>query len=380
MQIQRQNSLQGIPSSAWQALVDPAFPFLSLEFLISLETSSCIGKHSGWLPEYLLAYEGDTLVGALLLYEKYNSEGEFIFDWEWAMAYARHGYRYYPKLISALPFTPVMVPKFLVHPEVDASKVRQSLLEEALRTVESRAESGLHFFFVPREELDFLESQGFLPRFNFQLYWNNHSFRSFQDFTATLKRKGRQDIERERRQIKASGLTIENFSGASLGPKHASVMFDFYASTYYKKGCEPYLNLEFFQEIFKKIPEKILLVLARDGEKWIGGSISLIGQKRLYGRYWGCSEEYRHLHFELCYYQTVDYAIAHGLEAVEAGAGGGHKIPRGFVPHWTYSAHRIEHPQFREAIARFLIQEKTLLEDNFREVLKSSPYREIPSL
>lgn len=371
------HSIHEIPVSRWNALHSGAFPFARHEFLSALETQGCVGLGTGWIPVYLTVWDGEELAGAAYLYEKDDSFGEFVFDWEWADAYARHRLNYYPKLVAAVPFTPANGPKFLLRPGPHSFDVGRRLAEAARDFIEERQFSGLHFLFQPAEEAAFTEELGFSIRHGFQYHWENKSYRSFDDFLNSLKRKRRQQIASERRQVEKAAVSVEILSGDDLDPDHGSLMFEFSAATFLKKnGTMPYLTEGFFREIFASMKERIVLFLARSEGRPVAAALHFRENDRLFGRYWGGFSDFKFLHFELCYYAPIQYAIEQGIRIFEAGAGGEHKIMRGFVPTLTYSAHWIRHPGFRQAIGNFIEEEKRLIGLHLERMKAHSPYKE----
>ncbi len=379
MKVERLSSIERMDASsisAWRALEPRDFPFFDFEFLRALERSHSVGRKSGWSPVYLLCKDSGNVVGALCLYLKTDSYGEYIFDWDWATAYRQHGLRYYPKLVSAVPFTPATGPKLLAHPGADHQEVTHALLEEARRLGDEAGVSSSHALFVPEEELEEFAGRGFAVRHSLQFHWRNRGYDSFPDYLAALTSKRRRQISRERRQLEGEGLTIERLTGEDLEPEHAALMYHFYLSTLDGKWGVPYLTEEFFTEVFQTMSDRILLVLARDGRGVpIAGTLNFFKGRNLYGRYWGAAEERRNLHFELCYYQTIEFAIEKGLKLFEAGAQGEHKLARGFLPSLTYSAHDIRHPQFRRAIEEYIEEEKDLLAGAMTHYSHHDPYR-----
>jgi len=363
-------SLSSLAQPAWQRLTPPDFPFTDYEFLLALEQSECVGEDAGWIPHYLVEPEG-----ASFLYLKNNSYGEYIFDWAWADAYHRHGMAYFPKLVSAIPFTPATGPKLLFSPVADRDAVAARLLLAAKKKTEEQNASSLHYLFLTREELSYFEREEFLIRHSFQYHWKNREYGSFDDFLSVLKSRKRKQILKERREAQGNGINIMRLSGEALKPEHAGIFHGFYLSTVEKMGASAYLNLDFFRRVFETMKKEIILILAEERGQPVAGALYFEKGSSLFGRYWGASKELPYLHFELCYYQPIEYAIGKGLKAVEAGAQGEHKVARGFLPELTYSAHWIRHPAFREAIGRFIDEEKLAIEAHFAAWKEHSPYR-----
>ena len=380
MRVGRLSSIAGIDADAWRSVGVPDFPFFDYEFLRGLENSGSIGPENGWSPVYLVCQEEEKLLGALCLYVRTDSYGEYIFDWEWAHAYREHGLSYYPKLAAAVPFTPATGPKLLLGQNLDETRRSEvkSVLLDAVRDVgdELRVSSS-HALFLPDEELREFESRGFDIRHSLQFHWHNRGYEAFSDYLGALESKRRRQISRERRQLEEEGLVIERLTGDALFPEHAKIMYRFYISTSDRKWGMPYLNEEFFEEVFRTMKDRTLLVLARDGPtgRPIAGTLNFFKGRSLFGRYWGATEARRNLHFELCYYQTIEFAIERGMTLFEAGAQGEHKLARGFLPKITYSAHDIYHPAFRRAIGQYIEEEKKYLAGTMEMYKRHDPYK-----
>ena len=377
MRVERLSGIERVDDlAAWRALESPDFPFFDYEFLRALERSGSIGGTSGWSPVYLVCKDDlGRVLGALCLYLKTHSYGEYIFDWEWAHAYRQHGLPYYPKLVAAVPFTPATGPKLLVRPDADRAAVTQALLEAAQRLGEERRVSSSHALFLPKEELDEFSQNGFAVRHSVQFHWHNRGYGAFSDYLDAMMSKRRRQVARERRQLE--GVEIERLTGNELSPEHAATMYRFYLATSDRKWGSPYLTGAFFAEVFRTMGDRILLVLARDRGtgRPIAGALNFFKGRTLYGRYWGAVEERRNLHFELCYYQAIEFAIERCLALFEAGAQGQHKLARGFLPSLTYSAHAIRHPKFKRAIERYITEERELLAEDMQAYARQDPYK-----
>jgi len=374
------DGLHHVSPDAWNALIGADFPFLEHHFLQALEATRCVGDETGWLPQHLLLHDHGQLVGAVPLYLKTDSYGEYIFDWEWANAYQRHGLPYYPKLTCAIPYTPATGPRLLVHPEAPQTAVKSRLLAEARSLLKSSLGSSLHFLFIPESEVADFEDAGFLVRHSYQFHWRNPGYADFEEFLSSLKGRRRKEILRERRQVREQGLEIVWLSGDALQPWHADLFYRFYRSTIHHKWSNAYLTREFFQQVLERMASQVLLVLAlKDGE-CVAGTLNFHKGARLYGRYWGCTQEFRSLHFELCYYQTIEYAIQNRIELFEAGAQGPHKLQRGFLPSLTYSAHWIGDPAFRKAIADFVTREQQAIASGLEHAEEYHPFRKEAAL
>jgi predicted N-acyltransferase len=377
MQVERLSGIERVDDlAAWRVLEPPDFPFFDFEFLRALERSGSIGGASGWSPVYLVCRDDlGRVLGALCLYLKTHSYGEYIFDWEWAHAYRQHGLPYYPKLVAAVPFTPATGPRLLVRPDTDRAAVTRTLLVAARRLGEERRVSSSHALFLPEEELDEFVEHGFAVRHSVQFHWRNRGYGAFSDYLDAMMSKRRRQVARERRQLE--GVEIERLTGSELSPEHAATMYRFYLSTSDRKWGSPYLTGAFFAEVFRTMGDRILLVLARDGStgRPIAGALNFFKGRTLYGRYWGATDERRNLHFELCYYQAIEFAIERHLALFEAGAQGQHKLARGFLPSLTYSAHAIRHPEFRRAIEDYITMEKKLLAEDMADYAQRDPYK-----
>ena len=354
--------IKDIGRDAWDACAGASDyagnPFISFDFLDALEESGCAVERTGWAPRHISVLDDQGAVAAVMpLYLKSHSQGEYVFDHAWADAYERAGGAYYPKLLSASPFSPVTGPRLLVRPGVDSQAARRVLLGGALAVCERAGASSLHVTFPTETDWTFLGEQGLLQRQNQQYHWHNAGYASFDGFLAALSSNRRKTIRRERRDAGA-GLDICCLSGAEITEDHWDAFFAFYMDTGSRKWGRPYLNRLFFSMLGERMADKVLLIMARRDGRWIAGALNLIGDDCLYGRNWGCLEEAPFLHFELCYYQAIEQAIHRGLARVEAGAQGEHKIARGYLPSPVYSAHWIADPALRAPVARFVEQER----------------------
>jgi predicted N-acyltransferase len=360
----------------WRSLESPDFPFNDYEFFAALEASGSIGKGSGWQPIYLgIEDDSSTIIGLLYAFAKQHSYGEYIFDWQWANFYQANGIDYYPKLLTSVPFTPATGPRILISSSTDINSdlIRSTLIKAALEISVNSRLSSYHALFIEKEEIALFESEGLAVRHSMQYHWHNRGYKSFEDFLGQLVGKRRRDIVRERSRAQSHGLTIECLSGKDLTSKHAEIMEALYQTTTDKKNAIAYLQGGFFQKIFNTMAESIVLVLASLEGQPVAGALNFRKGKKLYGRYWGSFEQYQDLHFELCYYQTIDYAIQHGIEIFEAGAQGEHKIQRGFIPSLTYSAHKIFDKRFAQPIEAFILEERSAVDEALREM--TSPYK-----
>ena len=348
-----------IGREAWDACASPAGdPFVSFDFLDACEASGSAVPREGWAGRHLsLQDEAGRVLGVLPLWLKGHSQGEYVFDHSWADAYERAGGRYYPKLLAAVPFTPVTGPRFLAHPDADPATVREALLQGAIALTERLGVSSLHVNFPTRPEWDAMGEAGLLQRQDMQYVWRNGGHQTFDDFLAALSSNRRKTIRRERREAQA-GLDIRTLTGADITEAHWDAFFAFYMDTGERKWGRPYLTRDFFSRIGATMADRIALVMAfREGTP-IAGALNLIGRDALYGRQWGALEEVPFLHFELCYYRAIEFAIERGLARVEAGAQGEHKIARGYLPSPVYSAHWIADPALRRPVADYLARER----------------------
>jgi len=336
-----------------------------------MERHGCVGEHYGWVPHHLALWQGQQLVGAVPLYVKTNSYGEFVFDWSWADAYARRGLRYYPKLVSAIPYTPATGSRLLV---ADAA-IRQTLVDCVHREVERLGFSSMHWLFPPPDEVALICAHHAVPRHDVQFHWRNAGYTDFAQFLAALSAKKRKNIQRERRLVGAADVHIERLPGDQVTDAQWAAFHVFYRHTFDTKGGMPTFSLEFFQEIGRTMGDQILLVLAGQGGRWVAGALCYVGQDTLYGRHWGALAHFDSLHFELCYYQGIEFAIAQGLAVFEPGAQGEHKIARGFLPVVTQSAHLLTDPVMRDAVARYLVQERVSIGDYVAQCLERTPFR-----
>ncbi len=373
--IQRADSLAQVGQQAWEQLDDGGNPFLHYEFLQGLERFGCLDGH-GWTPCHLLARSGENLLGALPLYVRDNSYGEFVFDWPWADAYEKAGGRYYPKLVTAVPFTPVRGPRLLVRRELGtAREVKALLVKAAIGLVEEARLSSFHCLFTEQDDQKVLEKHGLLPRHTCQFLWRNRNYRDFDDFLQGLTSRRRKEIRRERTRVRDSGVQVLRLLGADITPAHWAAFYEFYCATFHKRWGSPRLTLDFFMHLGEKLPDRTLLVLARQAGNYAAGAFAMLDDASLYGRHWGCNQYFANLHFELCYYQTIEYCLERRLRWVDAGVQGEHKINRGFEPVLAVSGHWLRHQGFRDAVAGFLRQETMEMNAYVEHLQAHSPYK-----
>jgi predicted N-acyltransferase len=368
-------SIQDIGAEVWQGLEVPDFPFFDYPFLKALEDSGSIGGRSGWDPIYLQSWDDQGLAAVLGSFVKSHSYGEYIFDWEWARFFQRFHRPYYPKLVHAAPFTPATGPRILLRAGADATQARERLIQFSLQLAVQGRLSSVHALFIPEEECTAFQEQGFALRHSLQYHWRNQGYRDFQDYLDTFVGKRRRDIQRERQRVQTHGLEFQCLSGEDLKPEHGTLMEQLYLTTAEKKDAIPYLRPGFFQKIFSSMPDRILLILASQHGRPVAGALNFFKGRTLFGRYWGTFGNFPDLHFELCYYQTIEFAIQRRLELFEAGAQGEHKIQRGFRPSLTRSAHRILDPDLREPIERFIAEERSLIHEAIQELDRKNPFK-----
>ena len=354
----------------------PYNPFISFQFLSALEDSGCVGGRSGWQPHHLrLETAGGALLGALPCYVKAHSQGEYVFDHGWAEAFQRAGGHYYPKLQCAVPFTPATGPRLLVAGGRDPLSVKAGLAEALKLVTERLGVSSAHISFLQERDIGILEAAGYLHRTDQQFHFFNEGFASYDDFLATLASRKRKALKRERREALSGGITIDWLTGSDLTERVWDEFFAFYMDTGSRKWGRPYLNRRFFSLIGERMAGDILLVMARRNGRHIAGAINFIGSDTLYGRNWGCIEDHPFLHFEVCYHQAIDFAIASKFKVVEAGAQGEHKLARGYRPVTTHSAHYISHPGLRRAVADYLVQERRDIARAGQYLADHTPFR-----
>ncbi len=366
--------IDAVPAAEWDSCAGPDNPFLRHAFLKALEDSGSVGRKTGWLPQHLmLTDESGALQAASPMYVKGHSQGEYIFDQGWADAYERAGGQYYPKLQVAVPFTPVPGPRLLTRG--GDHEVREALIG-ALRSVAEQSKlSSLHVTFCTEDEAAAMRDAGFLHRTGVQYHFDNPGYGSFDDFLGALASRKRKSIRKEREATREYGLQIQALTGAEITPRHWDAFFAFYMDTGNRKWGRPYLTRRFFDLLGSSMAENVVLMFAEKDGQPVAGALNLKGTDCLYGRNWGCLDEFKFLHFELCYYQAIDYAIEHKLARVEAGAQGEHKIQRGYLPVATHSAHWIAERSFRAAVADFLERERRAVQQEIAGLAEFSPFR-----
>jgi len=361
-------SLAGVDAEEWNALAGPQ-PFVRHEFLSALTECGCAAARSGWLPQFLLLRRSGALAGAMPLYAKSHSYGEYVFDWAWADAHERNGVEYYPKLLSAIPFTPVRGGRLLAR----GAPERRALIDAALEL--ARGSSSLHVLFPLEEEARLMQERGMLLRRTVQFHWSNDGYADFEDFLGRLNHARRKNMRQERRRVREAGVALRWLEGAAIERRHWEFFNRCYRSTYAAHRSSPYLNLEFFLRIGARMPQHLAMVLAERAGRAIASSLFLMDEKTLYGRYWGAIEHVPLLHFECCYYQPIELAIRRGLEVFEGGAQGEHKLFRGLLPVQTLSPHWLAHPRFARAVETFLEREGAGIERYVNELCEHSPFK-----
>jgi predicted N-acyltransferase len=364
-------TIEAIDAAAWNRIAGAAMPFLRHEFLAALEHHGAVGGDSGWHPCYLTLEESGHLLGAVPLFRKDHSFGEFVFDWAWAEAYGRLGRAYYPKLVAAVPYTPV-TGRRLLYTDPALADV---LAEAALRYASDAGDSSLHWLFTAADEVACLQRHGLLLRAGCQFHWHNRGYADFDDFLAGLSSRHRKKLRSERRLVREQGLQIEILRGGEAAPAVWDRFHHFYRDTFERKGNYAPLTRGFFREIGAVLADDSLLILARQGSEYVAGALFYVGGDTLYGRHWGSSGEFHHLHFELCYYAAIDYCIARGLRRFEAGAQGEYKVRRGFEPTPTYSLHWLADADFQAAVADFLVREGRAVENYLDEMQGHLPFK-----
>ena len=382
-------SVDEIGREAWNRLANPEGepsvdfdfnPFQSFDFFHALEKSGSATRETGWLGQHLvMRVDGDEVSGILPCYLKNHSQGEYVFDHGWADAFERAGGRYYPKLQATVPFTPATGRRLLVGDGEDAKRNRLMLAGGLQQVCEQLQVSSAHITFMNRDEWEVLGQHDYLLRTDQQFHWLNNGYANFDEFLAELSSRKRKNIKKERAAALAGGkIEVDWLSGDQLTEDIWDQFFRFYIDTGSRKWGSPYLTREFFSMVGQSMSDRIVLIMARRGGRYVAGAINFVGSHTLFGRHWGCVEDHPFLHFEICYYQAIDYAIAHGISRVEAGAQGGHKLARGYMPQLTHSAHYITHPDFRRAVGDYLKQERSAVERENEAIAKHGPFRQLP--
>jgi len=371
-------SIADIDAASWNALAGTSQPFVRHEFLLALEQSGCATARTGWTPRHLILESPQgKAIGAMPLYRKAHSRGEFVFDFSWANAYTQHGLDYYPKLLTAIPFTPVRGPRLLMGPTA-SREVADALIQAAVDYTRSERLSSWHILFPSEGNLAACRDAGLIERRDCQFHWFNQGYDSFDAFLATFTAEKRKKAKRERRRVAEAGIDFDTRLGGEMDDATWRVVYEFYADTFYRHGHDPYLTLDFFKRVAASLPDKLMLKIAKIGSEPIAVAIFFVGEDALFGRYWGAGGNYHSLHFETCYYQGIEYCIQHQLQRFEPGTQGEHKVPRGFIPTLLGSAHDIVDPRFAGAIRGFAQREAKGVDHYAAEVNEHVPYHRAP--
>lgn len=374
-------TFEALDAAAWDRLVGDGSPFLEHAWLRALDRTGCVDPDEGWLGQIITAWRDGDLVGAIPLYMKGHSRGEFVYDWSWANLAERIGVPYYPKLIAAVPFTPVAGERLLVHPEVvgdERDEVTAMLVKGAMAWTERTGARGLHFLFLPEAQAHLLAEHGFITRLSYQYQWRNHGYASFDDFLDAFRHKRRNQFRRERREMTDQGIEFTVYTGDAITPEVVDCAFHFYARSCERFGpwTSQYLKRTFWDEVSRTMPHRLQILLAgRAGEPPLAGTLTLRKADRWYGRYWGCEEEVRFLHFNACYYFPIEQAIREGVQTYEPGAGGHHKYGRGFEPTYTWSSHYLPDPNLRRILEDFVGREADAVRHEVESLLATSPLK-----
>lgn len=377
--IRVESGMKDIPAADWDACANPETrpynPFLSHAFLNALETSGSVSGETGWLPRHLVLEEAGEVTGCMACYVKSHSQGEYVFDYGWADAYERAGGRYYPKLQVSVPFTPATGRRLLVADDENAPHREKALMSGAVELCRKAGTSSVHWTFLTAGEYEHLGSLGLLQRTDQQFHWMNDGYEAFDGFLEALSSRKRKNLKKERAAALCNDIEVEWVTGSDLTEVHWDAFWEFYMDTGARKWGRPYLTREFFSEISHVMADDILLVMAKRAGRCIAGALNFIGGDTLYGRNWGCIEDHRFLHFELCYYQAIDFAIERGLKRVEAGAQGPHKLARGYVPVTTYSAHFVADPGLDNAVREYLMREREYVAQEVEHLSHFTPFK-----
>ncbi len=369
------DAIADIAPQAWNSLAGDAYPFLRHEFLLAAEQTGCVSADAGWSPRHITLERDGRMVGAMPLYQKEHSWGEFVFDWAWARAYEQAGLRYYPKLVSAVPFTPAPSRRLLLADPADTAAAG-ALIDAAIALARRTDCSSLHVLFPVPEELPLLRAAGLRIRKDCQFHWHNRGYADFDGFLRTFTASKRKKVRRDRRRVSEAGIRFRHLKGAEIDTDTWEQVYRFISITFMRRGSLPYYNLDFFLRICEALPDNILIILAERDAEPIAAAVFFEAPSALYGRYWGSDGHHNALHFETCYYQGIDYCIEKGLQLFEPGTQGEHKISRGFAPQSTWSAHWLAHPQFLSAIEDYLEEEARYVDRYIEAVDARSPYRD----
>ena len=376
MKIEFLDSIERIDKEEWDRAINNKYPFLKYEFLKALEITKCVSPEEGWTPLHLVVSEIDTILAIMPLYIKTDSQGEFVFDWSWADAFYRNGLDYYPKLVSSIPFTPASGPRLVV---TDSTKTEEivKIVSGALKQLsEENNFSSVHILLAEKDEINLYSNQDFSLRTSYSFHWFNKEYKNFGNFLEDMTSRQRKNIKKERSKICSQGIVMSKIKGSEITDEMLEIFYKFYQVTYLKRGMRGYLNLDFFKYIVNQMPESILMVLAQNSSReYVAGALNFYDEEKLYGRYWGCLEEYDSLHFETCYYQGIEFCIEEKLDSFDPGVQGEHKIKRGFCPIETFSAHWIKDIRFKEAIDDFLSRERAHILEYNQDRKSRLPFR-----
>lgn len=371
------DNIESIGPDIWNQLCGIDYPFMRYEFLHALEQSGSVGKGTGWHPRHLSLRDGDTIVAVMPIYLKQHSYGEYVFDWAWADAYSRYDLDYYPKLVTSIPFTPAYGPRIGTHLALD--KVIPIIRDTIPQIANQLGASSWHGLFAPKETIELFTTHDLMPRLGCQYHWVNHNYRNFDHFLERFNSRKRKNLRKERKKVSDQGVELRTYTGEEISDALLQRFYHFYQITYLKRGRKGYLTPEFFTLLRDTMPDQLVLVVAYANDQAVAGALSLRSTRTLYGRYWGCLEEYDSLHFETCYYQGIEFCIQEGLERFDPGAQGEHKIQRGFEPIETWSVHWLQEPGFREPIERFLKEEEEMMRKQMTELTSWLPFKNNPS-
>ncbi|MEQ9619917.1 MAG: GNAT family N-acetyltransferase [Deltaproteobacteria bacterium] len=369
------DSISGIDKDQYNAIADARNPFLEYEFLEALEISGSVGPHTTWDPRHIILRDKDRIIGAISAYIKLDSYGEYIFDWEWARAFENAGISYYPKIVVAIPFTPATGARILVHPEYPFNQCAETMVKSLISLCAQENCSSIHVLFLTEDERVFLEKRGFLTRKTHQYHWKNRNYKLFEDFLSDIRSGRKKQIRKERKSLAEEGLDIRIIEKDDITEEHMNAIWDFYSDTHSRKWGSAYLNREFFDLMYENYRHRIVLLMAKSGNKWVGGTFNIVKNDRLFGRYWGTLYNYRNLHFECCFYGLIDYSIKKGINVFEAGAQGEHKFLRGFAAVPTYSSHLIMDETANKAIGDYLLREREYTDNLIRKYNMQSPLK-----
>lgn len=370
------NRLSELDAASWDACAGPENPFVSHDFLSALEESGSAVEEEGWGPSHLTLEDADgQLIGAMAVYLKTHSQGEYVFDHGWAHAFENAGGKYYPKLVAGVPFSPVPGPRLLIHPDADKARVTGTLAAGLVKLCDVHEASSVHVNFLLHDQWEALGEHGFLQRQGQQFHWENDGYTCFDDFLQALSSRKRKNIRKERQAVVDAGVQVRALTGDDLKPEHWDAFYRFYRSTTDRKWGWDYLKREFFDLLQERMRDRVVLVFCEYEGRPVAGALNLMGSETLFGRNWGALAQFKNLHFEACYYTAIEFAIDQGLQRVEAGAQGQHKIQRGYLPTPTYSAHYIAHPGFRRAVADFVRREREAVDEDIEILMDYSPFK-----